>query len=196
MPSGMSHATFAISAISWIVLCSSGEPFTKNLPSSYSMSAASASSRWAASVLALSLILRLAMAIAAPETAVVRLPYVPQPIGVLSVSPWITSTSSTGTPSSPREYLGEGRLLPLAVRRGADHHVYLAGRMESHDRALPQAALEANRSRDLRWAESAYLHVGADADADVLAFRPHRCLFLSRRSAYPMWSTALSSAAS
>ena len=49
---------------------------------------------------AFSLILRVATASAAPLTAVVRLPYVPHPIGVVSVSPWMTLTSLTATPSS------------------------------------------------------------------------------------------------
>ena len=74
MPSGRSQATFAISATSWIVFALSGEPFTKNLPSSYSMSSTDASSRCAASTFALSRILRTASASAAPPTAVVRLP--------------------------------------------------------------------------------------------------------------------------
>ena len=34
MPAGMFQATLAISAMSWIVFALSGEPFTKNLPSS------------------------------------------------------------------------------------------------------------------------------------------------------------------
>ena len=42
----------------------------------------------------------MANASAAPPTAVVRLPYVPHPIGVLSVSPCTTFTSFTSTPSS------------------------------------------------------------------------------------------------
>ena len=64
------------------------------------MSSTAASRRWLASSFAFSLILRVATASAAPPTAVVRLPYVPHPIGVLSVSPWTILTSSTPTPSS------------------------------------------------------------------------------------------------
>ena len=101
MPSGMFHARFAMSAMSCIVLCWSGDPRTKNRPSSYSMSSVAASSRCAASAFDFSLIFRAATATAAPDTAVVRLPYVPQPIGVRSVSPWMISTSSTSTPTSP-----------------------------------------------------------------------------------------------
>ena len=74
MPSGMSQATLAMSAMSWIVLCWSGAPRTKKRPSAYSMSSVAASSRWAASALDFSLIFRVARATAAPETAVVRLP--------------------------------------------------------------------------------------------------------------------------
>ena len=50
--------------------------------------------------LAFSFTLRVASISAAPPTAVVRLPYVPQPIGVMSVSPCTTFTSSTPTPIS------------------------------------------------------------------------------------------------
>ena len=64
------------------------------------MSSTAASSRCAAITFALSLTLRTANARAAPPTAVVRLPHVPQPIGVVSVSPWITFTSPGSTPIS------------------------------------------------------------------------------------------------
>ena len=74
MPSGMFQATFAISAISSIVFAWSGEPFTKKLPSSYSISSTAASSRCAAIALPFSLSLRAPSATAAPPTAVVRLP--------------------------------------------------------------------------------------------------------------------------
>jgi hypothetical protein len=50
--------------------------------------------------LAFSFTLRVARISAAPPTAVVRLPYVPQPIGETSVSPCITLTSFTSTPIS------------------------------------------------------------------------------------------------
>ena len=119
------------------------------------MSAASASSRWAASVFALSLILRLAIAIAAPDTAVVRLPYVP-PAHRRIVRVAVDHVHVVHRDAElPRENLGEGRLLSLTVRRGTDHHVHLAGRVEPHDCALPQTALEAYRSRDLRWTKPA-----------------------------------------
>src|SRR5215470_7576157 len=64
------------------------------------MSSTAASSRCAATTFALSLTFRAASTSAAPPTAVVRLPYVPQPIGVTSVSPWTTLTSLTSTPIS------------------------------------------------------------------------------------------------
>ena len=50
----------------------------------------------AAMIFALSTTLFAATATAAPETGVERLPYVPNPNGVLSVSPWTTSMSSEG----------------------------------------------------------------------------------------------------
>ena len=49
---------------------------------------------------ALSRTLRATMAVAAPLTGVDREPYVPRPNGVRSVSPWTTSMSSGGMPSS------------------------------------------------------------------------------------------------
>ena len=49
---------------------------------------------------ALSLTLLDTIAAAAPDTGVEREPYVPRPKGVLSVSPWMTSMSSGGIPSS------------------------------------------------------------------------------------------------
>ena len=49
---------------------------------------------------AFSLTLRAVSAVAAPDTGVERLPYVPRPNGVRSVSPCTTSMSSGGIPSS------------------------------------------------------------------------------------------------
>jgi hypothetical protein len=61
-------------AMSWMVLALDGVPFTKNLPSSYSMSSTAASRRWAATIFDFSLILPMAPIRAPPPTAVVRLP--------------------------------------------------------------------------------------------------------------------------
>ena len=72
--------------------------------------------------------------------------------------------------------LREGRFLPLAVRRRADEHVHLAGRVHPDDRAFPQTSLEPDRARHLRRAETADLDVGRDADADVAALRARRRL--------------------
>ena len=63
--------------------------------------------------------------------------------------------------------LGKRRFLSLPVRRRADEHVDLAGRMHPDDRALPEAALEPDRPRHLGRPEAADFNVGADADADV-----------------------------
>ena len=60
-----------------------------------------------------------------------------------------------------RDNLRERRLFPLAVRRGADEDVDLAGGMEAHDRALPQPALEADGAGHLRRSEAADLDIGA-----------------------------------
>src|ERR671927_493687 len=64
MPGGW--FVYAASEISWIVLKRSGEPLTLNLPGSHSRSSSDASRRWAASLRALSRILRAATAVAAP----------------------------------------------------------------------------------------------------------------------------------
>jgi hypothetical protein len=53
-----------------------------------------------AMIRALSRTLRATSAAAAPETGVERLPYVPRPNGVLSVSPCTTSMSAGGMPIS------------------------------------------------------------------------------------------------
>jgi len=55
---------------------------------------------WAAILRPFSTILRAATAQAPPPTGVVRLPYVPHPIGVIAVSPQTTWMSSMGTPNS------------------------------------------------------------------------------------------------
>jgi hypothetical protein len=55
--------------------------------------------------------------------------------------------------------LSERRPFPLAVRRDSEHDVDLAGRVEADDRALPEAASEADGARDLRRPETADLGV-------------------------------------
>ena len=62
------------------------------------MSSAAASSMWAAMRRALSCTLSAAPMIAEPPTARPRLPPVPLPIGVFSVSPWRTTILSKSTP--------------------------------------------------------------------------------------------------
>ena len=99
-PGGRFQATLAIRASSPKVFPLSGEPFTANFPSCHSRSASLASSRWAAIFFALSFTRCAATFTALPHTAVVRLPYVPHPWGVASVSPATTSTFSTGMPNS------------------------------------------------------------------------------------------------
>ena len=59
------------------------------------------------------------------------------PTGVLSVSPWITSTFSIGTPSFVGDQLGEGGLVTLAVAVGAGEHLGDAGVGEADLGALP-----------------------------------------------------------
>ena len=95
-PAGMFHATFAIRATSAKLLAWSPDPRTRNASSFHSMSCSLASSRCAAIFLAFSLTRPAATFTAEPQTAVERLPYVPQPCGVVSVSPWTISTFSTG----------------------------------------------------------------------------------------------------
>ena len=90
-------------AISWIVTPFSGSPFTNQRaggPFSHSRSCGAASSIAAATTRARSRTLRATSAVAAPLTGVEREPYVPRPYGVVSVSPWTTSMSSGGIPSS------------------------------------------------------------------------------------------------
>ena len=76
--------------------------------------------------------------------------------------------------------LRERGLLTLPVGRGADGHVDLARRVEPHDCALPEAALEADGPGDLGRAEAADLGVRRDADADVLALAPQALLLLAK----------------
>src|SRR4029453_15057981 len=76
--------------------------------------------------------------------------------------------------------LRERRLLALTVRRRADEHVHLAGRMKSYDRAFPEPSLESDRPRNLWRPEAADLDVGRDADAEILAL-PSPCLLLGAK---------------
>ena len=87
-------------AISAIVLPCAGSPLTCQRPCCHSRSSGAHSSAAAAMMRALSRTRWATTAAAAPDTGVEREPYVPSPNGVLSVSPWITSTSSGGMPSS------------------------------------------------------------------------------------------------
>src|SRR5262249_31663303 len=66
--------------------------------------------------------------------------------------------------------LRECRLLTLAVRGDAYHHVDFAGWVKTHDRALPEAAAEADRAGDLRRPQSTDLRISREADAQILAF--------------------------
>jgi hypothetical protein len=70
------------------------------LPFVHSRSSALASRRCAAMCRAFSLILRAAIAVAAPATGVERDAYVPSPYGAVSVSPSSILISATGKPSS------------------------------------------------------------------------------------------------
>ena len=81
------------------------------------------------------------------------------------MSPWKTLTSSGSTPELGGDDLGEGGLLALAVRRGADEDVHLAARVEAEDGAPPQPALEPDRAGHLRGSEAAHLDVGRQSDA-------------------------------
>ena len=159
------------------------------------MSSTAASSRCAATSLAFSLTLRVARISAAPPTAVVRLPYVPHPIGVVSVSPWNDFDVVDADADLAGDELREGGFFALTVRRGADEDVHLAGGMDADDRALPESALKADRAGDLRRTQAADLDVGADADADqiVPAARAACCSFLS--SSYFTWSSSFCSEA-
>ena len=77
----------------------SGEPFTVNVPSSNSRSSSDTSS-WCATMLrAFAMIFSPACQSAMPPTVSDLLPYVSIPSCDEAVSPWITSTSSTLTPS-------------------------------------------------------------------------------------------------
>src|SRR5207237_3926876 len=80
-----------------------------------------------------------------------------------------------------RDNLREGRLLALAVWRRADDDVRLAARVETHDRARPQSALEADGSRNLRRTKAADLDIQPDADADVAPFLPRLRLLVAQR---------------
>jgi hypothetical protein len=86
--------------MSWMVTDLPGSPLTWKDPFSHSRSATDTSSMPAAMIRALSRTLRATSAAAAPDTGVDRLPYVPSPNGVLSVSPCSTSMSSGGMPIS------------------------------------------------------------------------------------------------
>lgn len=86
--------------MSWMVTLLPGSPLTRKEPLSHSRSATETSSMPEAMIRALSRTLRATRAAAAPETGVDRLPYVPRPNGVLSVSPCTTSMSSGGMPIS------------------------------------------------------------------------------------------------
>src|SRR5258708_7454551 len=97
---GVGSAEYARAAISSIIAPFSGSPFTYQRPFSHARSSGVVSSIVAAIRRALSRTLRETTATAPPETGVERLPYVPSPYGDLSVSPWRTSTSSGGIPSS------------------------------------------------------------------------------------------------
>ena len=72
--------------------------------------------------------------------------------------------------------LGERGFLALAVRRGADHHVNLAARVEADDRALPKTALEADRAGNLGRSQPADFHVGRKPESDVPALLSRRGL--------------------
>ena len=69
----------AANAMSWIEVDFSGAPLTTNLPFSNSRSSSEASRRCAAIFCAFARIRRETMAVAAPETGVERLAYVPRP---------------------------------------------------------------------------------------------------------------------
>src|SRR5260221_1192529 len=77
-----------------------GEPETKNLPSSSVTAEGLASNIWQAISFIFSFSLWTAVKTAEPPTASVRLPYVPRPSALESVSPRITTTLSIGARNS------------------------------------------------------------------------------------------------
>ena len=83
------------------------------------MSSGAASSRCAASFVAFSRTLRAASSTAVPPTAVVRLPYVPQPIEICAGVAVDHLDILDGDAQLLADELREGRLLALAVRVGA-----------------------------------------------------------------------------
>ena len=87
MPSGRLCAANVASATSWIVVFASGEPLTENVPPVKSTSPSAASSRWAATLRALSTTFRAARCTATPPTTSDRDPYVSMPCGEDWVSP-------------------------------------------------------------------------------------------------------------
>ena len=99
--------------------------------------------------------LRAAIAVAAPLTGVERDPYVPSPYGVVSVSPWTTSTSSTRQPELVRDDLRERRLVALALGLHADRELRGAGGRHAQRRAVVHRQPE-------------HVHVLARAGADGL----------------------------
>src|SRR5205823_9123074 len=75
--------------------------------------------------------------------------------------------------------LGEGRLLPLAVRMASRVDGRLPGGMEPYGRRAPQPARESGRGDDRRRAEAAELHVRREADPHEPTFPPGFRLFLA-----------------
>ena len=113
-----------------------------------------------AMIFALSRTLRATSAAAAPETGVDRLPYVPRPNGVWSVSPCTTSMSSGGMPELLGDDLRERRLVALPLGLNRKPHNGFAGRMD------PQLAAVGH-------AEAEDVHVLARPGADGLGEERH-----------------------
>ena len=98
---------------------------------------------------ALSRSLRIVRATAAPPTTVVR-PAVGTPthgrgVGVAVHDFHVVHVNADFVGDD----LGEGGLLALAVRRGADKHVHLAGGVDAHGGAFPQPTAETDGSGHL-----------------------------------------------
>ena len=176
MPSGRSWAVNASKAMRLRAASSlSGEPFTRNAPSTNSRSSSAASSWWAAIVRALSITLSHAMAIATPPTGERA-----RAVGVharAARSPCrecSTSTSSGSTPSLSATIIDHARLVALAVRRGAGDDLHLAGRQHPHRGRLPAAGRVVQRRQHPARGQAAHLEVASRCRCRGASCRPRR----------------------